>query len=125
MELRHLRYFVAVAEELHFGRAAKRLGIAQPPLSRQIQVLETELEVQLFDQSRRRVELSPAGIAFLGHARGVFEAIELAAREAKRASVGQSGRIAVGYFGLARLQRSHQVIARFSGALSGDRGDAP
>lgn len=97
MDLRHLRYFVAVAEERHFGRAAKRLRIAQPPLSRQIQDLEEELGFSLFDRSRRGVDLSPAGAVFLTHVRRVFDAVDLAVREAKRASIGESGRIVVGY----------------------------
>src|SRR5437764_326626 len=97
LDLRRLRYFVAVAEELHFGRAAARLRIAQPPLSRQIQALEAELGFVLFDRTRRRVDLSPAGVTLLAHARRIFEAVELAVHEAHRASRGESGRIVVGY----------------------------
>ncbi len=97
MELRHLRYFVAVAEERHFGRAAARLRMAQPPLSRQIQALERELGFVLFERNRRQVELTPAGTTLLEHTRGIFEAVELAVHEAKRASHGESGRIVVAY----------------------------
>lgn len=97
MDLRHLRYFATVAEERHFGRAAQRLHIAQPPLSRQIQDLEAELGFPLFDRSRRRVELTPAGAVFLTHIRRVFEALDLGMHEAKRASVGETGRVVVGY----------------------------
>ncbi len=97
MELRHLRYFVAVAEERHFGRAAARLRIAQPPLSRQIQALERELGFVLFERNRRQVELTPAGTTLLEHARGIFDAVDLAVHEAKRASQGETGRIVVAY----------------------------
>lgn len=97
MEIRHLRYFVAVAEELHFGRAAQRLHIQQPPLSRQIQDFEAELGFPLFERSRRRVELTPAGTALLGRARQVFDALDVAIRDARSASEGESGRLVVGY----------------------------
>jgi len=97
VELRHLRYFVAVAEELHFGRAAERLGIAQPPLSRQIQSLESELGFKLFDRSRRRVELTSAGGVLLKRTRDVLERLEEAVRDARRTSTGKRGRVTVGY----------------------------
>jgi DNA-binding transcriptional LysR family regulator len=97
VELRHLRYFMTVAEERHFGRAARRLRIAQPPLSRQIQALETELGFALFDRSRRRVSVTPAGDALLSHARRVFETLDLGIHAARRAASGQTGRIAIGY----------------------------
>jgi DNA-binding transcriptional LysR family regulator len=97
MELRHLRYFVAVAEERHFGRAARRLHIAQPPLSRQIQALEAELGFPLLERSRRSVELTAAGAVLLERARVLFTEVERAVQEARRASTGETGRLSVAY----------------------------
>jgi DNA-binding transcriptional LysR family regulator len=97
MELRHLRYFVAVAEELHFGRAAERLRIAQPPLSRQIRDLEREIGVPLFERVPRGVELTPAGSAFLPEARLTLAQAERAQRTAQRAARGETGRLRVGF----------------------------
>jgi DNA-binding transcriptional LysR family regulator len=97
MELRHLRYFVAVAEELHFGRAAERLRIAQPPLSRQIRDLEREIGSPLFERVPRGVELTPAGRAFLPEARLTLAQAERAQRSAQRAALGETGRLRVGF----------------------------
>jgi DNA-binding transcriptional LysR family regulator len=97
VELRHLRYFVAVAEELHFGRAAERLRIAQPPLSRQIRDLEREIGAPLFERVPRGVELTPAGRAFLPEARLTLAQAERAQRSAQRAAKGETGRLRVGF----------------------------
>jgi len=97
MELRHLRYFVAVAEELHFGRAAARLHIAQPPLSQQIRQLEGELGFPLFVRAHRRVRLTEAGRVFLAEARAVLARVEQGAAEARRVARGETGALAVGF----------------------------
>ncbi|MEI8196173.1 MAG: LysR family transcriptional regulator, partial [Phycisphaerae bacterium] len=97
MELRHLRYFVAVAEELHFGKAAERVGIAQPPFSHQIQALERELGVTLLARTKRSVELTAAGTAFLAEARRTLAHAAMATRAAQRAARGEIGRLAIGF----------------------------
>src|ERR1041385_577187 len=96
MELRHLRYFIAVAEEGHITRAAERLGMQQPPISQQIKALERELKIQLFRRKPRGVDLTEAGRAFLVDARSVFERIQHAVDTAQRADRGEQGRISVG-----------------------------
>ena len=99
MELRHLRYFVAVAEEKHFGRAAERLHIAQPPLSQQIRRFEAELGEPLLYRTTRSVELSPAGTVLLERAREILAAVDSAIEDARRAARGEYGRLAIGFTG--------------------------
>jgi DNA-binding transcriptional LysR family regulator len=97
MELRHLRYFVQVAEEQHYGRAAERLRVAQPALSRQIQDLEEEIGFKLFDRLPRGVKLSTAGKLFMEDARRILEQVNEATGRAKRVASGQSGTLRVGF----------------------------
>ena len=114
MELRHLRYFVAVAEERHFGRAAARLNISQPPLSQQIQRLETELQTPLFHRSTRRVELTTAGRVFLAEARAVIAQAEQAARSVQRANRGEVGQLVVGCALWADFLNGARIIRLFA-----------
>src|SRR5512134_893190 len=97
MELRHLRYFVQVAEEQHYGRAAERLRVAQPALSRQIRDLEEEIGFKLFDRLPRGVKLSAAGRLFLEDARRILQQVSEATARAKRVAAGQSGTLRVGF----------------------------
>ena len=113
MELRHLRYFRAVAEELHFGRAAERLHIAQPPLSQQIQQLERELEVSLLERSTRRVELTPAGAAYLRRVVAILDAVDDAGRQARRVALGTEGHLTIGCVGSA----TYSILPRFARAM--------
>ena len=99
MELRHLRYFIAVAEELSFTRAAKRLRISQPPLSEQIRKLENELGTQLFRRLTRGVELTDAGKLLLEQARIILKQVQDAAVGVRRRGRGETGRIIVGSTG--------------------------
>ena len=97
MELTHLEYFIAVADELHFGRAAQKLHIAQPPLSQQIKRLENELNVSLFKRSSRHVELTKAGKMFLPEARAIVERAKLAEAALKKMSEGKSGYLSIAF----------------------------
>lgn len=128
MELRHLRYFIAVAEENHFGRAAERLHMAQPPLSRAIRQLEAALGVDLLERTSRRVALTPAGAAYLHEAREVLGAVDAARARARRVADGREGRLTVGCVGsatysllpaLARALRAElpNVEVRFRGEM--------
>lgn len=113
MELRHLRYFITVAEELNFSRAAERLHIAQPPLSQQIRQLEAELGVQLFWRTKRRVELTEAGAAFLEEVHQVFRQVNQAVRTARRASRGEIGRLAIGFNSSATYSVLPNLLRQF------------
>ncbi|MGU9856409.1 LysR family transcriptional regulator [Pseudomonas sp. LF245] len=97
LDLRKLRYFLMVAEELHFGRAALRLHLAQPPLTRQISALEAELGFKLFDRTSRTVTLTAQGRSFLPYARGVLEQVELAQVIAGKLAAGTAGQLTLGY----------------------------
>ncbi len=113
IELRHLRYYLAVAEELHFGRAAARLGISQPPLSQAIRTLEEELGVQLLRRTSRSVVPTPAGLALAGEARRVLGALEYAVAETRRAA-GTRSVVRIG----ATPTMSLDGLQRFLTALS-------
>jgi DNA-binding transcriptional LysR family regulator len=106
--LARLSCFIAVAEELHFGRAAERLHMTQPPLSRQIQQLEAELGVQLIDRTTRSVMLTPAGVAFLPDARRILQLAEGAALTVKRVPAGDLGTVVVGFTAAS----AHAVLPR-------------
>jgi DNA-binding transcriptional LysR family regulator len=101
MELRHLRYFLAIAAEKNFTRAAERLGIGQPPLSQQIKALEQELGVQLFRRTAQGATLTPAGEVFAEEAERVLEDADRAVRAAQRAERGETGHLRVGFTGTA------------------------
>lgn len=113
MELRHLRYFLAVAEELHFGRAAERLCIAQPPLSQQIQQLERELGFALFQRTKRRVQLTPAGQLFLEETRAVLSNLEKAAQAGRRVARGEAGWLGIGFVGTATYRVLPEALRAF------------
>ncbi|HCA88605.1 MAG TPA: LysR family transcriptional regulator [Streptomyces sp.] len=113
MELRYLTSFIAVAEELHFGRAAKRLQMAQPPLSQQIRQLEKELGVQLFERNTRSVRLTSAGQSFLKPVRTVLDDLDIAVRVAKAAGEGEYGRVTVGFAGAS----SHATLPLLTRAV--------
>jgi DNA-binding transcriptional LysR family regulator len=113
MELRHLRFFLMLADELHFTRAAARLHVAQPHLSQEIQRMERELGVSLFRRTRRRVELTPAGDAYREGAARVLAALAHAADSAGRAARGESGRLVVGFVGSVAWDPLPEAIRRF------------
>lgn len=113
MELRHLRYFVAVAEEMSFGRAAQRLRMSQPPLSQQVRDLEQEIGVELVDRSKRRIRLTHAGRLFLEEARRTLEQAERSVRTAVRADQGEIGRLSMGFLGSATYDVLPKILRAF------------
>lgn len=113
IELRDLRYFVAVAEELHFGKAAARVSLAQPSLSKAIQRLEQQLDVKLFHRSTRQVELTDAGAMFLDGARRTIAEAKNAARRAQLAATGHVGILSVGFVGSATYDILPALLRQF------------
>ncbi|MFF0837296.1 MULTISPECIES: LysR family transcriptional regulator [unclassified Streptomyces] len=120
METRELRYFVAVAEELHFGRAAQRLGIAQPPLSRAIAGLERRLGTLLLERGSRGVSLTGAGAVLLREARAALDAVEAAERRTRRAALTATGRPAVVL--AAKAGASAELLAKLLDAYAAEPG---
>lgn len=118
-ELSHLRCFVAVAEELHFGRAAARLNLTQPPLSRQIQLLEHTLDVKLLERTSRSVSLTRAGHSFLPEARRLLRLAEGAALAAKRTATGDVGAITLGFTAASGYDFLPRLITQFRNEAPG------
>lgn len=113
MDLRHQRYFVAVAEELHFGRAARRLLISQPALSKQIRDLERELGTELFWRTKRAVKLTPAGEALLRSSRDILGRAERAVREARGIGRGEIGSLTIGCMSGASVRHMPRIVRAF------------
>jgi DNA-binding transcriptional LysR family regulator len=113
VEIRHLRYFLAVAEELNFSRAAEKLNIAQPPLSQQIKQLESELGVRLFDRDSRPVRLSDAGRYFSEHARTLVQRFDLLKKNTQRLGRAEEGTLSIGFVGSATCEVLPSVLRQF------------
>ena len=116
MEFRHLRCFHALAEELHFGRAAQRLAMSQPPLSVAIQQLEASVGARLFDRDSKGVRLTPAGEAFRGHATALLERAEAACALAREVQAGEVGRLRLGFVGSTLFNDLSGWLQRFQAA---------
>jgi len=113
VDLRRLRYFVALAEELHFGRAAERLGMAQPPLTQQIQKLERELGYRLFSRQSRKTALTDAGVVLLGEARRILAEMAQAIDHTRRAGRGETGQLTLGTPPSVMLTRLPSIIRKY------------
>jgi DNA-binding transcriptional LysR family regulator len=118
-DLRQLRQFIAVAEHLHFGRAAQALHISQPPLTRSIQDLEARLGAKLLERSRRKVELTPAGAWFLEEARQVLGRLDRASREVAERAAGGAGALRIGFVTIADYSVLPGLLSRFKAANPG------
>ena len=116
MEFRHLRCFTVLAEELHFGRAAQRLAMTQPPLSLNIQQLEASVGARLFERNSRGVALTAAGLAFLPRAQALLEQAAMAAREARDVGQGLAGQLHIGFAGTVLYRGLPQVLRAFGSA---------
>lgn len=119
MELRHLRYLVGLADDLHFGRAAQKLGISQPPLSQQIRALEDEIGIILFDRTSRRVRLTDAGVIFVAEARRTLDQVQHLLDVARRIREGEEGELAIGF------STSVPFVPVFAAALARFRAEHP
>ncbi|MBD1382964.1 LysR family transcriptional regulator [Metabacillus arenae] len=117
MDLRHLKYFVTVADELHFGRAAKKLRIAQPPLSQQIKSLESELGVLLLHRTKRQVTLTEAGEVFYKRATKILKEVSQAKEEVRRIHNGEIGQLIIGFAGLVTFDLLPLVLRSFQAAF--------
>lgn len=119
MELRHLRYFTTVAQTRHFGHAAERLQMAQPPLSQQIRQLEAELGVDLLTRTTRQVALTPAGEVFYADAVRILESVESAERHVRRFAAGKSGTLRMGFTGSASYRQLPEIARLVNEFLPG------
>ena len=113
MEFRQLRYFVTVAQELHFGKAAEKLDITQPALSKQIRVLETNIDTKLFLRTKRSVKLTPAGEIFFQEAQQLLQQTEKAIAKAHRTAKGETGQLTIGFTATATYTVLPELIGRF------------
>ena len=113
MELRQLKYFIAVAEELHFGRAAEKLHLSQPALSKQIHALENSIEIKLFDRTKHWVRLTPAGKQFLETARHTLQQLEQGIKAARRIALGEIGRLRIGFPNPALLTILPKILQQY------------
>ncbi|MEH2438009.1 MAG: LysR family transcriptional regulator [Nostoc sp.] len=119
MELRHLRYFLTLAEELHFGRAAERLHIAQPPLSQQIRQLEGELGFELFYRTKRKVQLTEAGQVFLDEVQQIMRQLQQAIQVGRQTSRGEIGQLVVGFVSSAAYNILPTILRTFRSCVPG------